>query len=151
MERECSRHNRERSPISIIMCDVDYFKLYNDHYGHLAGDECLKAIAAVIEKNARRPCDLAARYGGEEFAMVLPDTDREGALDLAEQIRMEVVSLRLEHTPSPVNSYVTLSLGTATADRATIVTPASILAHADKALYRAKEEGRNRVVSGNLT
>lgn len=149
IDRECSRHNRDRSPISIIMCDVDCFKLYNDHYGHQAGDECLKAIASVIQNNSRRPGDLAARYGGEEFAVVLPDTNTKGALDLAEQIRKEVCNLKLEHTLSPVNNHVTLSLGVATADQTTNATSQSILASADRALYRAKKQGRNRVVLGN--
>ncbi len=151
MERECGRHNRQGTFFSVIMCDVDCFKLYNDHYGHPAGDECLKSIGGIIGRSVRRPCDLAARYGGEEFAVLLPDTDGPGALNIAEQIRKAVVDLQIEHATSFVGDHVTMSLGVATADDSLAVTPESILTQADKALYRAKQLGRNRVVHENLS
>lgn len=104
---------REKLPLSLIMCDVDFFKLYNDQYGHLQGDACLSSVAHAIDYCIRRPADLAARYGGEEFVVLLPNTQAEGAVFVAESIRRKVQELVIDHAASPVCKYVTLSLGVA--------------------------------------
>ncbi|HLO50752.1 MAG TPA: response regulator [Kamptonema sp.] len=146
LETEWRRGARDRAPLSLIMCDIDYFKLYNDTYGHQAGDECLRQVAAAIGWVAKRSGDLAARYGGEEFAVILPNTDREGAACVAEAIRTQVRNLNIEHKNSQVHQYVTVSLGVATWVPAPKSSPTTLIAVADEVLYRAKEEGRDRVV-----
>ena len=147
--REWLRMRREKRPMSLIMCDVDFFKRYNDHYGHPAGDVCLKAVAGCIQRCARRPGDLVARFGGEEFVVILPDTPSSGAVHVAEAIRMAVESEALAHVGSSVAGVVTVSVGTATKLPAasTTVDPNRLVAEADEALYRAKSAGRNRVVA----
>ncbi|MBN2332699.1 MAG: diguanylate cyclase [Deltaproteobacteria bacterium] len=142
---EWQRLKRDRLPLSLIMVDIDFFKLYNDTYGHQAGDECLQTVAKVIEQQAKRPADLAARYGGEEFAIILPNTDAKGACQLAEQILQAVENLQLTHYGSPVNSHVTISLGISTAVPHADYTPTQLVACADHGLYKAKEGGRNRI------
>src|SRR6516164_2148597 len=111
--REWRRAQRRDGPVGLILCDVDSFKPYNDHFGHLAGDECLRQIAQCLASNVRRPTDLAARYGGEEFAIILPDTDENGALQVAESLRMAVQALRIPQAPDVDSDEVTLSLGVA--------------------------------------
>ena len=138
---------RTQDILSIIMCDVDFFKLYNDNYGHQAGDECLKAIAKTIKANINRPADLAARYGGEEFVVVLPNTDSKGAMHIAEIIRKAVKELKIVHAKSTVDKYVTLSLGTASTIPKKNTYHDVLLGMADKALYTAKKQGRNRCVA----
>lgn len=145
LQNEWSRATRSNAPLSLIMADVDYFKRYNDTYGHQQGDECLKAVSAVFQQLAFRVSDLAARYGGEEFAVILPHTDQNGALEVAERIRTEVQALALPHSGSEVASCVTMSLGVATATPAMEHQPKSLLALADRSLYQAKQAGRNRV------
>lgn len=137
---------REVLPLSLILCDIDFFKAYNDTYGHLAGDCCLQQVANAISRKAKRPGDLAARYGGEEFAVILPKTEANGALDLAEKIREAVKKLEIVHAGSPICQYVTLSLGVASMVPDYKTSVATLIAAADKALYQAKEEGRDRVV-----
>jgi diguanylate cyclase (GGDEF)-like protein len=127
------------------MCDVDFFKKYNDRYGHVAGDDCLRKVAAAIGAGARRPVDLAARYGGEEFALVLPDTGLEGATIVAEAIRTAVAALALEHADSPTGK-VSVSLGVVAAPTGTEPDGAWVEA-ADRLLYEAKAGGRNRVAA----
>ena len=128
------------------MLDVDYFKNYNDSFGHQKGDECLKKIADSIKKIVGRPGDLVARYGGEEFAVVMPETETSGAREIAEEIRLGVESLQLAAAPGVPNKWVTVSLGVASFQPDRIKGgPEVLVTHADKALYRAKEEGRNRV------
>jgi diguanylate cyclase (GGDEF)-like protein/PAS domain S-box-containing protein len=146
LEQEWRRLTRERQPLSLILCDVDFFKLYNDTYGHQAGDECLKQIAATLQRAAKRPADLVARYGGEEFAIILPNTSQTGALFVAESIRKAVKNLRLAHANSTVSPYVTLSLGVAGMVPSLEVTFAALVATADAALYEAKETGRDRTI-----
>lgn len=145
LEREWARVERSGEPLAAIMMDVDYFKLYNDHYGHLAGDDCLKAIADELQLQLKRATDLAARYGGEEFVMLLQNTDLEGALRVAESIRQAVEQLHLPHVESPMGQ-VSLSLGVALHTRDY---PAQdrhwLVRQADEALYCAKDGGRNRV------
>ena len=144
---EWKRMSREKKDMSLIICDVDYFKLYNDTYGHQMGDECLKDIAWCLKESAKRPSDLAARYGGEEFAVILPNTDSDGAQFVAEKIRQKVEKLKIQHKTSNINAYVTLSLGVATAKLPIKdASPAKLVSLADKALYEAKRDGRNRYV-----
>ncbi|MGK7901194.1 MAG: diguanylate cyclase [Hormoscilla sp.] len=151
LEREWHREIREswgaREPafVSLIMCDVDHFKLYNDTYGHQAGDACLQQVARALQAAARRASDLVARYGGEEFALILPNTDASGAIHVAEEIRSHVKKCAIAHSSSPVSPYVTLSLGVATITPKSDTEPATLIAAADRALYQAKATGRDRV------
>ncbi|MBD2448202.1 PleD family two-component system response regulator [Nostoc sp. FACHB-152] len=144
LTQEWQRMAREQLPLSLILCDVDYFKSYNDTYGHRAGDRCLKKVAQAIKNTAKRPADLVARYGGEEFAVILPKTEIPGALLLADQICSAVRRLAIPHSNSQVSGYVTISAGVAT----DIPQPGSdfqeIIAAADRALYQAKIAGRDR-------
>lgn len=136
----------ESTPTALIMLDIDYFKNYNDRYGHLAGDACLKRIAHVLqEAAARRPSDLAARYGGEEFVVLLPETMLTPAIKLAESIRQNVIDLALPHAASAIAPVVTVSIGVACARPALASDPHSVVAAADRALYLAKDGGRNQV------
>jgi diguanylate cyclase (GGDEF)-like protein len=137
---------RRKEALSIALCDVDHFKAYNDRYGHPAGDECLKRLAAVLARNCKRATDLAARYGGEEFALVLPDTASEGALKLLEQARSELAGLAIVHEGSLTSRVVTFSAGVATYAAPRDRDAHGLLARADEALYRAKQLGRNRLV-----
>ncbi len=147
LEAEWQRLCRDPKPISLIMCDIDFFKLYNDHYGHQAGDECLKKVAGAISATACRSTDLAARYGGEEFVVVLPGTDLDGAMTVAEKIRSNVNNLKIMHEKSSIDEYITLSLGVAAVIPGDDHVPEDLIAEADKALYKAKESGRNRFVA----
>ena len=143
---EWQRLAREKISLSLILCDIDYFKLYNDTYGHQAGDRCLQQVAQAISKAIKRSADLVARYGGEEFAVILPHTTVEGAEYLAQQIRLQVKALQLPHINSPVDIYLTLSLGVAGCIPERDSSPDALIAAADASLYQAKELGRNRVV-----
>jgi len=145
LNQEWRRLMRESQPISLILCDVDFFKSYNDTYGHQAGDNCLRRIASAIATAIKRPSDIVARYGGEEFVIILPNTPALGALHIAEEIQLAVRALELVHTGSQISSYVTLSIGvTAVVPRAHI-SPMSLIAAADRALYKAKSSGRDRI------
>lgn len=143
--KEYRRAQREKFPLSLIMCDIDKFKEYNDTYGHEAGDECLRKVAQVIEKSLLRPGDFCARYGGEEFVIILPYSDYEGAMYVAEKIRENVEEKGIPHEKSSPLNVVTLSLGVATLDKSKPVSDRDLVNYADKALYKAKEKGRNRV------
>jgi diguanylate cyclase (GGDEF)-like protein len=145
LARELARARRGDRRFALILSDVDCFKKYNDRYGHVAGDDCLRKVAAAIASGARRPGDLAARYGGEEFALILPDTDLDGAVTVAEGIRAAVAALKLEHADSPFGQ-VSLSLGVA-AGRPAAEPDGAWVEAADRLLYEAKEGGRNRVVA----
>jgi two-component system, chemotaxis family, response regulator WspR len=144
-ETEWLRALREKEEISIIMMDIDHFKLYNDHYGHLGGDDCLKKVATALKDCMKRPGDLVARYGGEEFVVVLPNTPSEGAKMIAEKIRFNVFDQKLEHAESKTAEFVSISLGTATAIPTEDMKTLDLVATADKGLYFAKEQGRNCV------
>jgi diguanylate cyclase (GGDEF)-like protein/PAS domain S-box-containing protein len=146
LEGEWKRLTRERSPLSLILCDIDYFKLYNDTYGHQAGDRCLQEVAQAISKVIKRPADLVARYGGEEFAVILPNTDADGVKYLARQIRLQIEALKIPHINSSVDLYVTISLGVASCIPNGGLGFYALVAAADKGLYQAKELGRNQVV-----
>lgn len=145
LEQEWKRHCRSRQPLSVLFIDVDYFKQYNDHYGHQAGDQCLIRIAQLLHQHAKRATDLAARFGGEEFAMVLPDTDARNARRIAEEIRHDFAELGLPHAGSPILPHVTLSIGIATVIPEHGQTCEHLLLAADEALYAAKRNGRNQV------
>lgn len=145
MAREWRRCARSNLPLSLIILDVDHFKAYNDHYGHQAGDECLRMVAEVLSDCARRPSDLVARYGGEEFVCLLPETDGPGAVRVAEGFRTSVAECRIPHAQSPVIPYVTISLGVATVIPSAEGSPEQLAEMADQLLYRAKRTGRNRV------
>ena len=147
LAREWQRAARARGQLSLIMADIDFFKIFNDHYGHLAGDTCLRAVAQVIAETASRPADLVARYGGEEFVALLPDTDAAGAAQLAEKMRGRLASLDIAHAASEAARHVTISLGVATLVPETRDDPSYLILQADEALYRAKDGGRNRVVA----
>jgi two-component system chemotaxis family response regulator WspR len=141
---EWQRGRRQCTPLALLMCDVDHFKLYNDHLGHPAGDLCLKKMAAVLTGQLKRPADLAARYGGEEFALLLPDTDLAGALRVGEACRAGLEQLQLPHPGAP-RGVVTMSMGVACIVPGDEDGPAALIAQADTALYDAKRAGRNRV------
>ena len=145
LDREWFRLRRTNSYLSIIFCDIDYFKLFNDTYGHPQGDVCLERVAETLSKTVRRSADIVARYGGEEFAIVMPDTDLSGAVRIAETIRTSVKALQIPHRSSLANSIVTLSLGVATTIPTAEYTPEMLLKAADDALYLAKNRGRDAV------
>ena len=144
MKTEWQRGQRDGRPLSLLLCDIDFFKSYNDTYGHPAGDLCLKKTAAVLTEHLKRPADLAARYGGEEFAIVLPETALEGALVVADACRAQLEKLALENTGAALG-LVTMSIGVASVVPAPGGGPEELIARADKALYAAKHGGRNRV------
>ncbi len=150
-EWEWVRLSREPGYLSLIICDLDFFKTYNDTYGHQAGDSCLQQVADAIRMVARRASDLVARYGGEEFAVILPNTDLGGAVQVAEIIRAEVAQLKISHPQHEVKPSVTLSLGVASTIPNPHSFPAQLIAAADTALYQAKAQGRNRVVGTNYS
>lgn len=150
MTQEWRRMRRAKKPLSLIMADIDYFKNYNDRYGHQAGDDCLKAVARVLAEHCSRPGDMAARYGGEEFTLVLSDTDLEGAASLAEQIRHAVEALNIRHEDSIAGDHVTVSFGIASAVPNHGFTIEDLLLAADRSLFDAKKHGRNRIVAAAL-
>lgn len=135
---------RTQHTISLLLIDVDFFKQYNDRYGHLAGDECLRNVAATLQHAVQRPTDMLARYGGEEFALILPDTPQHGAKDVATRLCSAVRHLEIEHEGADTHK-VTISIGVASTMPASGGTPEELVAAADQALYRAKHNGRNRV------
>ncbi|QMS87213.1 EAL domain-containing protein [Nostoc edaphicum CCNP1411] len=137
---------REQGSLSLILCDVDYFKLYNDTHGHLAGDDALRQVAKAISQTVKHPADLVARYGGEEFAVILPNTDIEGAIAVARDIQTNISALQMPHPHSLVSKFITLSLGVATITPHSQLSPATLIAAADQGLYQAKAQGRNCVV-----
>ncbi len=143
--REYSRLARTKSELSLILLDIDHFKPFNDHYGHVSGDTCLQQIAAVIGKSVARSGDLAARYGGEEFVCILPDTDQQGALLIAERIRQGIINLAIPHDWSDIAACVTASLGVITVICHKEKAASEIIVRADALLYKAKHLGRNRI------
>lgn len=144
LQREWSRMQRSRTELSLILLDIDHFKQYNDTYGHLEGDECLRRVVAAL-LSSLRASDFAARYGGEEFVCILPETDRAGTAITAERIRRAVELLKIPHASSLVTPWVTVSLGCATQSAECEEAPDQLVASADRMLYQAKTEGRNRV------
>ena len=145
LSREWLRAARGQKEFSVIIIDIDFFKLYNDSHGHLAGDECLKKIATALQRGLQRPADLLVRYGGEEFMALLPDTGREGALRVGGAIKEAVAAVQLHHGNSTVSPHVTVSIGIASTTPGLDMPVEWLIAAADRALYRAKQEGRNRI------
>jgi two-component system chemotaxis family response regulator WspR len=147
LKKEWNRAIRGENPISLIMIDIDCFKLYNDHYGHQGGDRCLKKVADGLYSAIHRESDLLARYGGEEFSVVLPDTDISGAIRVAEEMHQAIKALRIAHVKSIVGDIVSISIGVSALVPQSDTEPEILVAAADQALYKAKEDGRDRVES----
>lgn len=150
LAQEWKRLLREEQPLSLILCDVDYFKAYNDYYGHLAGDECLQQVAKAMDEYVKRPADLVARYGGEEFVVLLPNTSVNGARQVAENLQRQIQSLDIPHAKSPVKPYVTMSLGIASVIPRADLSLEDLIESADMVLYEAKRQGRDRMVSKDI-
>jgi diguanylate cyclase (GGDEF)-like protein len=137
---------RNQTPLALLMCDVDYFKRYNDHYGHLRGDEALRKVATIIKRITTRQSDVAARYGGEEFAILLPDTDEAGALGIAERLQKELLAAAIPHADSQTSPLLTASIGIGSITPSTQQQPRELIQRADEALYAAKAAGRNGII-----
>lgn len=144
MEEEWLRAIRDKAPLSIIMIDIDYFKAFNDTYGHQAGDEALKTVAMALKDTLKRPADMIARYGGEEFVAVLPETEIKGAVAIAEAMRLNIDALNIPHVNSHPQDHMTISLGVASIVPERNTSYPVLIAAADKALYMAKGKGRNQ-------
>lgn len=147
---EWLRAARQKDWFSVVMIDIDHFKQYNDIYGHLSGDATLKAVAQTLTDTLKRPTDLVARYGGEEFVLILPGTDSQGAYKIAERVRAAVEALDIAHAGSSVAPHVTISLGAATTVPLHTISPTTLLAEADSALYVAKSNGRNQLAMASV-
>ena len=145
LEKEWQRAKRSHTSLALIILDVDFFKTYNDTYGHVAGDECLKKVAKILKDSTKRATDLVARYGGEEFTIILPDTDIRGANQVGETVRINVEKLGIKHKKSLISHNVTISVGIAVVEVAWDSSPMEMVAAADQALYQAKQKGRNRI------
>jgi len=145
IDLEWRRARRNQTPLSLLMMDIDYFKAYNDHYGHIAGDDCLVIVAKAIASVIRRPADFVARYGGEEFVVLLPETDNSGAAQMATRVQEKMKMLAIPHEYSPVSNYVTLSIGVATTIPSDTQAPSDLIKQADELLYKAKNNGRNQI------
>jgi diguanylate cyclase (GGDEF)-like protein/PAS domain S-box-containing protein len=148
-EREWANARRTLQPLSLVMLDIDYFKEYNDHYGHIAGDDCLKHVGQVLKAAAVRPRDFIARYGGEEFVLVLPETTAESAKNVAERCRILIYEEQIPHENSRINDVLTISLGVGTIIPEQDADPIEFIETVDKRLYQAKQKGRNSIVGGN--
>lgn len=146
LESQWQRMTREQTPLSVMLCDVDFFKQYNDTYGHLAGDACLKQIVQALSSSLFRASDVLARYGGEEFAAILPHTDQHQAVNVAQRMQVEIARLQIPHVGSTINSYVTLSIGIACTIPIPSRSPSMLLEAVDRQLYLAKQRGRNQIV-----
>ena len=151
IQSEWSRAKRYKKPISLILCDIDFFKRFNDHYGHQAGDKCLQNIATVLKEHARRGGDIAARYGGEEFAVIMPDTDEDNAEQLATQMHDAISKLKIPHEASKISDIVTVSFGVASVVPERGQLPDKLIKYADIALYKAKTLGRNQIIVADIT
>jgi diguanylate cyclase (GGDEF)-like protein len=151
LTREWRRARRSQTPLSLLMMDIDCFKAYNDHYGHVAGDDCLRRIAQGLSNSAQRPDDLVARYGGEEFVALLPETNLEGAVCLSEKVQRNINLLNIEHLWSKAGDRVTLSIGVATIIPTDRESPLDLIKSADELLYEAKQNGRAQAKSRILS
>lgn len=150
LTQEWHRSQREQRSLSLILCDVDFFKNYNDLYGHQKGDDCLQRVAQLLRQAVKRPADLVARYGGEEFALILPSTDLKGAIAIAQAIQQEVYSAQILHTASEISKFLTISLGIVSTIPTSAVSLDQLIAAADAALYEAKHQGRDRYISHSI-
>ena len=151
LNKEWNRAMRSEKSIGLLMLDIDFFKLYNDHYGHQGGDDCLKKVAKGLDSAIHRETDFLARYGGEEFSGILPDTDLNGSVKVAEEMRLAIKDLRIEHAKSTVSDLVSVSIGVSAIIPQQGTDPKILIYAADQALYKAKENGRDRVKSGQVT
>ena len=151
LNKEWNRAMRSEKSIGLLMLDIDFFKLYNDHYGHQGGDDCLKKVAKGLDSAIHRETDFLARYGGEEFSGILPDTDLNGSVKVAEEMRLAIKDLRIEHAKSTVSDLVSVSIGISAIIPQQGTDPKILIGAADQALYKAKEDGRDRVKSGLVT
>ena len=151
LKSEWDRAVRLGTPLSVALVDVDLFKRYNDHYGHQAGDDCLRRVAAVMKASLQRPTDMAARYGGEEFALLMPDTDANGALHLAGRVRHGLSEAHIDHADSSVGPLLTISIGVSTWASGVVSNAAALLKAADAQLYVAKSRGRDQACSALLS
>ena len=151
LNKEWNRAMRSEKSIGLLMLDIDFFKLYNDHYGHQGGDDCLKKFAKGLDSAIHRETDFLARYGGEEFSGILPDTDLNGSVKVAEEMRLAIKDLRIEHAKSTVSDLVSVSIGVSAIIPQQGTDPKILIGAADQALYKAKEDGRDRVKSGLVT
>ncbi len=142
---EWKRGQRDKTPLSLIMLDIDHFKPYNDTYGHQAGDECLCQVADTIHNQCKRPADIVCRYGGEEFSIILPNTDKEGSKHIAEQILTSIIDLKIPHENSTISDYITVSMGIHSCIPDKNNSIRELILHADQALYEAKNAGRNQI------
>jgi diguanylate cyclase (GGDEF)-like protein/PAS domain S-box-containing protein len=149
MELEWANARRNNQPLSLIMIDIDYFKQYNDCYGHIQGDDCLKRVGKILSKAATRSRDFLARYGGEEFVLVLPETDAESANKVAERCRNLIFKEQITHEKSAVSQILTVSLGVGTITPSHKDEPIGFIEEVDRLLYQAKQNGRNRIANGN--
>jgi diguanylate cyclase (GGDEF)-like protein len=150
LEEQWLRMARGQAPLSILLCDIDFFKQYNDAYGHPAGDACLKQVVQALSSAIYRSPDLLARYGGEEFAAILPQTDREQALKVAQRMQAAIAYLQIPHSGSTINPYVTVSIGIASVIPSEQRSASVLLNEADRQLYYAKHQGRNQIVHNDL-
>jgi len=145
LRQMCNRAKRYSHPLSLFIIDIDYFKLYNDFYGHQQGDACLIEVAQTLNHFTQRDGELAARYGGEEFAIVLTESTEQYALEHAHKCLQAIRDLKIEHQPSKCSKYVSISMGIATSGNTQELSPEYLIKRADKALYKAKESGRNQL------
>jgi len=150
LEKEWKRKARKNDRLTLLVMDIDYFKLYNDTYGHAEGDVCLQSVAKVLRESLQRPNDIVARIGGEEFVALLPNIDEEGALIVAKAIQKNLIKVGLVHATSPVCDSVTVSIGIASTYSGRDASALSLFKAADKALYKAKNKGRNQIVVGEI-
>ncbi|MUG99881.1 diguanylate cyclase [Scytonema sp. UIC 10036] len=147
LQHEWKRSQREQLALSLILCDIDFFKAYNDTYGHQAGDRCLRQVANIIKQCVKRPADLVARYGGEEFAVILPNTKATGAFYIANKIQASLKAFAIPHSGAKNNQYITLSLGIASTIPCATSSPSQLITQADVALYQSKSQGRDCINS----
>jgi len=150
LSSEWNRHLRSQQPLSLLFIDIDYFKQFNDTYGHEGGDQCLIEVSEILQNNVKRSVDMAARFGGEEFAVILPETDEREALIMAENIRNDLAAHRIPHESSSVSQYLTVSIGVATMVPQSENEAGLLRTLADESLYKAKKEGRNRIVTATV-
>jgi diguanylate cyclase (GGDEF)-like protein len=150
LEKEWKRATRKKTKLTLVVVDIDYFKLFNDTYGHVEGDECLKKMAEILKKSLHRPGDIIARIGGEEFVALLPEIDEKGALIVAEAMQKRLNETAITHATSPVSDHVTVSIGIASAYSYEAGSALGLFKAADKALYKSKTKGRNQIVIGEL-
>jgi diguanylate cyclase (GGDEF)-like protein len=146
LQQEWARAVREKNSLTLVLCDVDHFRLYNETYGHQAGDDCLRQLALILSRTAKRPGDLVARYGGEEFAIILPNTNTSGGIVVTHSIQESVAQLHLPHAASGGATSISLSFGVATVVPSQALSSAMLTELSDRALYTAKERGRNQIV-----